>query len=122
MDRPSYEDRRKCSILRAAEKEAKKSLKKPRESEGEFKLRKEVEALRKQVKELEEERTIMKAKEAHLTRQLFRIENMKNDSSQLEYFSGLSRVVWDCVWKFLKPSEDNILNERRQEECMRDMP
>ena len=70
--------------------------------------------------DLEEKCTIMKAKEAHLTRQLF--ENMQNDSSQLECFNGLSRVVWDCVWKFLKPSEDNILNERRQEECMRYMP
>ena len=67
--------------------------------------------MRKQLKELEEERTIMKAKESHLTRQLFRFENM-NDSSQLEYFTGLSRVVWNCVWKFLKPTEDNVLSEK----------
>ena len=72
--------------------------------------------------DLEEKCTIMKAKEAHLTRQLF--ENMKKDYSQLECLNGLPRVVWHCVWKFLtlKPSEDNILNENRRDECMRDMP
>ena len=57
----------------------------------------------------------MKTDVTLLPRQLFRFENMGRDSLQLEYFTGLSKPVWDCVWKFLRATDWNVMSEKNFE-------
>ena len=46
----------------------------------------------------------------HVKSQLFRFENIRDQSNQLEFLTGQTRKSWNCLWQFLKPSEENILN------------
>ena len=47
-----------------------------------------------------------------LSSQLLRFENIKNDDKLLKYYTILSRVYWDVLWKYLQPSPENILSQK----------
>ena len=44
---------------------------------------------------------------------MFRFENIKADSKQLEFLTSLSRETWDCVWYCLEvQSSKDILSAK----------
>ena len=47
-----------------------------------------------------------------LRSQLLWFENICKDNAQLEYLTGLSRSVWDTVWKFLRMSPQNVVSQQ----------
>ena len=60
-------------------------------------------------KALEDKIDRLKFELRHLKSQLFRFDNIRHDSKQIEFLTGLTRKSWDCLWQFLEPSEENIL-------------
>ena len=47
-----------------------------------------------------------------LPRQLFRFENLKEDSNAFQFNSGLTVRAWDALWTILKPSPENVLSAK----------
>ena len=72
-------------------------------------LRNDLSAEREKRKALEDEIDRLKFELRHLKSQLSRFDNIRDDSKQLEFLTGLTRKSWDCLWQFLEPSEENIL-------------
>ena len=56
---------------------------------------------RERVAELEKTVNALSQDVKLLKTQQFRFDNIKNDSKQLEFFTGLNRETWDCLWGFL---------------------
>ena len=70
-------------------------------SESEQKLQEELKKAKEKNTELEKSLDAMSKEVMHLRSLLFRFDNIKADSKQLEFFTSLSRETWDCVWNFL---------------------
>ena len=47
-----------------------------------------------------------------LKKQVFRFNNLREDSSAFQFNTGLSVTAWDSLWTILKPSPENILSSK----------
>ena len=100
--RPSLSERRAVGARRALEHgEAKKRLERSKVPEAERKLQDELVLSRERVAELEKTVNALSQDVKLLKTQQFRFDNIKDDSKQLEFFTGLNRETWDCLWGFL---------------------
>lgn len=63
-------------------------------------------------KDLERQVEVLKQENRTLRSQLLRFENVRLDHSQLEYLTGLSKRVWDTVWKFLHVTPTSIVSRQ----------
>ena len=62
---------------------------------------------------LEEQVSKLKTEIVAVKSQLFRFEDVKEDSEQLEFLTGLNEETWDCLWQFLDvTSNKDILSAK----------
>ena len=47
-----------------------------------------------------------------LRRQIFCFSNIKDNSSELMFLTGLDTDMWNALWKYLKPSPETVLSVR----------
>ena len=47
-----------------------------------------------------------------LKSQVFRYANIKSDSAQMLFLTGLSKDMWHALWTYLKPSRENVLSAK----------
>ena len=115
--RPSMSDRLAMGACRAKEIAQRKEAKK-RESmtaaEIELeKVKKELELSKKEAAALKETVETLDKNVTHLKSQLFRFGNVKGDSKQLEFLTGLNVEAWDNLWEFLDVrSQKDILSSK----------
>ena len=112
-DRPSPAERRAAAAARHYELELQPPpAKKPKrgESEQEFELRCRLEKADAQVQELEHTVAVLREENRVLRTQVFRFENIKCDSEELSFLTGVNKSTWDVLWDFLKPSDNNVLS------------
>ena len=62
-------------------------------------------SLAAQVSSLKEEIRLLK-------KQLFRFENLKEDSKSFQFNTGLTVRAWDALWAIIKPSAENVLSTK----------
>ena len=81
------------------------------ESMAEYRLRLEAEAATAWTHELEGEVIVLKTKVTTLKTQLFRYENNRENSPQLEFLTDLTLEIRNAVWTFMK-SHENMVSAR----------
>ena len=47
-----------------------------------------------------------------LKSQVFRYANIKSDSAQMLFLTGLSKDMWHALWTYSKPSRENVLSAK----------
>ena len=70
----------------------------------------DLKAARNTLNERDETIARLKAENALLQRQIFRFSNVKEDSAQLLFLTGISIDIWDLLWKFLKATRETVLS------------
>ena len=72
----------------------------------------DLKAAEERIRQLERSLSSAEAENQLLRRQLFRFCNVKKDSAQMLFFTGLDTEMWTALWTFLNPSPETILSVR----------